>query len=103
MSEYDHIALLKAHYRIFFGYSLIFKITIEVTMQRKRRKSKNTEDKRACLSPSVFHTPVSGHKQQQPPRFEQWDASEVASFLSGKGFDKYASIFQGRLCRYTYA
>lgn len=66
-------------------------------MHRKRRKSENTEDKRACMSPSMFHTPVSGQKEQQPSHFEQWDANEVASFLSSNGFDRYALTFQGIL------
>ena len=64
-------------------------------MERKRRKSENTEVKRACMSPSMFQTPVSGHKEQQPSLFEGWDADEVASFLSRNGFDEQALIFQG--------
>ena len=63
--------------------------------QRKRRKSEDTEDKRICMSPSLFQTPVSGLKEQQPSRFEQWGTNEVASFLSSNGFDKFALIFQG--------
>ena len=66
-------------------------------MQRKRRKSEDTEDKRACMSPSMLHTPVSGLKELQPTRFEQWGVDEVTSFLSTNGFDKYASIFEGML------
>ena len=66
-------------------------------MQRKRRKSEDTEDKRACMSPSMLHTPVSGLKELQPTRFKQWGVDEVVSFLSTNGFDKYASIFEGTL------
>ena len=64
-------------------------------MERKRRKSENTKDKRTCMTPSMFRTPVSGHKEQQASHFEEWDANEVTSFLSRNGFDECASIFQG--------
>ena len=63
--------------------------------QRKRRKSEDTDDKRVCMSPSMFQTPVSGLKKQQPSRFEQWGVNEVVSFLSSNGLDKCALIFQG--------
>jgi len=64
-------------------------------MQRKRRKSEDTEDKRVCMSPSMFQTPVTGHSEHHSSQFEHWDVNDVASFLSRKGFDKYATIFQG--------
>ena len=68
-------------------------------MQRKRRKSEDTkedtEDKRVCVSTSMLQTPVSGRKEQQPSRFEQWGVDEVTSFISSNGFDEYTLIFQG--------
>ena len=64
-------------------------------MERKRRKSEDTEDKRVCVTPSIFRSPVSGHNEQKASRFEEWDVNEMASFLSRNGFDEYASIFQG--------
>ena len=64
-------------------------------MERKRRKSENAEDKRARMTPSIFRTPVSGHKEQKASRFVEWDANEVASFLYRNKFGDYASIFQG--------
>ena len=67
----------------------------KIKMDRKRQKSENTEDKRPCMTPSMFQTPVSGYKEQQASRLEEWDANEVASFLSRNGFDEHASIFQG--------
>ena len=70
-------------------------------MQRKRRKSEETEDKRACISPSVFpQTSVLGLKEQQqsaPRCVEQWDINDVVSFLSRNGFDDYTYNFQGIL------
>ena len=67
-------------------------------MQRKRRKSEDIGDKRVCVSPSpVLNTPVLGQKEQQPTPFEQWGVSEVTSFISSHGFDKYALIFQSNL------
>ena len=66
-------------------------------MQRKRRKSEDTEDKRPCMFPSALQTPVAGPKELQPTRFKQWGVDGVVSFLSSNGFDEYASIFEGML------
>ena len=66
-------------------------------MDRKRRKSGNTEDKRPCMTPLMFQTPVSDHKEQQALHFKEWDVNEVALFLSKSGFDEHALIFQGIL------
>lgn len=70
------------------------------TSSRKRRKSEDIEYKRTCISPSSFETPTAGQAQKEqhicnPLHFEQWDVNDVESFLSSKGFDKYASVFQG--------
>lgn len=69
------------------------------TSSRKRRKSEDIEYKRTCISPSSFETPTAGQAQKEqhifnPLHFEQCDVNDVASFLSSKGFDKYASVFQ---------
>lgn len=67
---------------------------------RKRRKSADdTEHKRK--SSSTFTTPITGQREQQrqvcdSSHWEQWDVDDVASFLSSKGFDKYAPIFQSK-------
>ena len=75
-------------------------------MQTKRPKgSENTEDKRVCIkepprepqSPSMLQTSVSGQKEQKPSHFKEWGTNDVASFLSGKGFDDYASTSRGIL------
>jgi len=67
-------------------------------MQRKRRKSEDTEDKRVCVSSLTFQTPVSGNdqKERQPSSFQRWGIDEVASFLSSNGFDKCALKFRGK-------
>ena len=72
-------------------------------MERKRRKSEITEDKRACMTPSMLQTPVSGHKEQHSSHFEEWDANEVASFLSKNEFDEHALIFQGTIYKRLYS
>ena len=81
-----HLRILSDSYNYNPGFDM---------MGRKRRKSENTKDKRACMTPSMFQTPISGYKEQQSPHFEEWDASEVASFLSRNGFDEHALVFQG--------
>ena len=66
---------------------------------RKRRKSEDAESKRTR---SIISKTVEGQDGKQVEyvcdllHFEQWDVSDVVSFLSSKGFDKCASIFQGK-------
>ena len=72
-------------------------------MERKRQKSDDTEDKRICMSPSsMFRTPVSDQKEQEPLRFEQWGVNEVVSFISSNRFGKYAAIFQGTSMMFSH-
>ena len=79
-------------------YFRILSDVFNLKMQRKRRKSEDTEDKRICVSPLMFQTPVLGNdqKERQPSDFQRWGVDEVAYFLSSNGFDKHALKFRGK-------